>query len=1236
MWRALSRGCGYLLLTLLVSLALIQGALRWGLPRWVDSPQLKPWLTERLGLPLDYGQLHIDWAGWEPQLVVQQLTLAGQIRLQRLSLKLDLLGSLWHRQWRSHELLLSGLELRLQQTEQGWQLAGLTGSSPTRSFGELWQQLSQQQHIQIQQLRLSLHPQTGADWQLWAPDLRWEQQSEFKQLLGQATLVGPNSQTPLNLVVEQQAREPVRFYLTTDALPLARLNPYLQDVQLTGQAALRIWGRWPLQQSQPELDARLTLDQLSVQRPAQPELRLQRLQARLAWNPDWALPGQLLDIQTQDPQLDWPLLAARLGFRWQAGKLDWRLLADKVELERLAQWPVPDILPAAASGHLTSLDWQGDWSPTGPLHWQGSAGLERLELDWPGALRLSGLSGQLYGNQEQVQLDFAASPLKFDSHGLFRWPFEFDSARGGLSWQRQPDGWQLTSSQSLQLTRGEQELAADFRLERHLQQPLELSLLAGVTNADAQETPKYLPTRIMNPKLVQFLDQSIQAGRVTRAQVLLRGRLNAFPFRENQGTFLVEADLEQGRFQPPDWPVIDGIQARLRFTGDSMQIQSRQASSLGLKLKPAEVSIAQFHAHPAWLKVKGAADSDWAGGLNYLAASPLASLAERLKTLGLQGGSLSTQLDFELALDTSHQLKLQGRSQFKGLKLVSTEPAIELNQIRGQLRFSETQAEIPKLQAMLWGQPVTGSWQGSADQQQFNVETRLAVRHLSKLWPARLWEPVQGELPLSLTGSLDAQGQGKLKLDSSLQGLSLALPAPLAKTAPTATSFSLQTDLPNAQRIDIQYQRQLNLSIRRSGQTLTGLSLALNQPLPIAKPGLQIRAYLAELPLNVWRDWLLGWLGTEVSLKPTLPLTQLELATDRLLDDDLALTDASLTLLAPQADSSRFRLVSRELVGDIQMPAQKQGQWRFNLSRCYLDQQWQAPTQAFDPDAPELPLPADLDPRRIPAFWLQCQDFRWRRSALGKLEILAQPKPQGLRIERFKIDGPRLQADAQMDWAVPAMGQLSLISATLLSPDIGQLLTSFDIGSGIRRTPAKLVLDLNWRGGLHQLRLSRLNGQIALEFGEGQLEDVSDKGARLFSLLSLETLSRRLRLDFTDIFQKGFFFNSLKGDFRLKEGLAYTDNMVLDGLAARVEIRGKTDLRRRQVDQQLLVIPKPGSSLPLLAAWAINPMTGAAVFVLDRLFTPTLNLITAIQYRAVGPWDRIELQETNKQQQPLD
>ena len=81
--------------------------------------------------------------------------------------------------------------------------------------------------------------------------------------------------------------------------------------------------------------------------------------------------------------------------------------------------------------------------------------------------------------------------------------------------------------------------------------------------------------------------------------------------------------------------------------------------------------------------------------------------------------------------------------------------------------------------------------------------------------------------------------------------------------------------------------------------------------------------------------------------------------------------------------------------------------------------------------------------------------------------------------------------------------------------------------------------NVSWQGGPHDFDLSNLNGKYEAKLDDGYLAEVSDK-ARIFSVLSLESLVRKLTLDFRDIFSDGMFYSDIKGDYIIEQGVLTT------------------------------------------------------------------------------------------------
>jgi uncharacterized protein YhdP len=132
--------------------------------------------------------------------------------------------------------------------------------------------------------------------------------------------------------------------------------------------------------------------------------------------------------------------------------------------------------------------------------------------------------------------------------------------------------------------------------------------------------------------------------------------------------------------------------------------------------------------------------------------------------------------------------------------------------------------------------------------------------------------------------------------------------------------------------------------------------------------------------------------------------------------------------------------------------------------------------------------------------------------------------------------------------------------------------------------------------------------------------------------MSMTTLRRRLALDFSDLTDKGLAFDSVRGDFTLRSGDAYTSNLLLRGPAAEIGVVGRTGLDSKDYDQTAVVTGNLGQSLPVAGALAGGPVVGAALLVFSQIFKQPLKGVARGYYRITGSWENptVERVEANQ------
>ena len=262
------------------------------------------------------------------------------------------------------------------------------------------------------------------------------------------------------------------------------------------------------------------------------------------------------------------------------------------------------------------------------------------------------------------------------------------------------------------------------------------------------------------------------------------------------------------------------------------------------------------------------------------------------------------------------------------------------------------------------------------------------------------------------------------------------------------------------------------------------------------------------------------------------------------------------------------------------------------------------------------------DPTALPPLHFTVRDLRLGTLELGQAELVARPVAQGLQIERFSTRLAGLELLASGEWLRAGEGRSrSRFEVDFTARSLGEMLGAFGLAGMVEDGETRGRLDGSWPGSPGAFTLARFTGRLKAEVGEGQLLELEPGGGgRVLGLISLAEIPRRLTLDFSDFFEKGFGFNTISGEFVFADGHASTELLQINGPAAEIRISGSTDLRRQEYDQRIEVLPKAGGVLPAIGALAGGPVGAAVGAVAQAVLQKPLKQAARTVYRVTGPW----------------
>ncbi|HUH89165.1 MAG TPA: AsmA-like C-terminal region-containing protein, partial [Lysobacter sp.] len=274
----------------------------------------------------------------------------------------------------------------------------------------------------------------------------------------------------------------------------------------------------------------------------------------------------------------------------------------------------------------------------------------------------------------------------------------------------------------------------------------------------------------------------------------------------------------------------------------------------------------------------------------------------------------------------------------------------------------------------------------------------------------------------------------------------------------------------------------------------------------------------------------------------------------------------------------------------------------------------------------------EIDPARIPPLALDIDELRIAEASLGSARLRTRATATGMDVEQFHAQLPGQSIDASGSWSGRGVAAHTRVDARLESEDFGRLLSGFGYAGRLDGGDGEMALEAGWQGGPMQFGLTSLSGSLRMQVHDGRLLEIEPGAGRVLGLLSVAELPRRLTLDFRDFFSKGFAFNQAGGDIRFADGVASSENLRIDGPAARINIRGAANLREETFNQTIEVLPKAGNLLTVAGALAGGPVGAAIGAAANAVLQKPLGQIGAKTYRVTGPWSEPKVEVISREQ----
>jgi uncharacterized protein (TIGR02099 family) len=1255
---------------LLVLFAVVLSALRLFLPYAQNyRTNLQSYLNETYHGNIIIGNLSTGWQKLGPTLVAKNVSLVNSelvnIFIEQIDFSIDFWGSIQARQLITSDFTLSGAKLYVDQASLVSDTNLGDNAIILRRLGDLF--LKQVSRFSLRDSQFILHGAGRKQHTVVIDELAWLNESERHRATGEIIFDGISSNNvKLKLDINGSAFEQLsgQVYLSANNLDI---TPWLSQIL-------------PVKSS----DNRTSINAQSWLTVEQGKAK--RLQVALGENQiNWRLQGKNHQLKLATGQLlfelndnfqDFQVFSSPLSIslddsRWQPVTVQasqqaqhrqfYASYADLASLTKLLPFFVDD---KAQLAQLAQMAVQGQLADIylhlAPEQMKLSAQLSDLNTRYsdniPG---IEHVSGHFLLAGEQAQFMLHAEDGQLDFGPLFNAPIGYQRIAAIVNGQFSSSAWQITTD-DLQLNSTELKVTGQLRVAQQTQQPITMALVAQVQDADVSIAHHYYPQQLMGDNLVNYLNTSLQAGQITSANLLFNGALTDFPFTEQTGIFTVDAELIDAKFQfDTEWPAINGLNANLNFTNNSMLITATAGELSGLAVDNVTATIDDL-AGQSILEISAELKAAMPEHVTQLMLeSPLRDSVGATLTKVVIAQPIDGSFALSLPLDEPEQALAKGYVDFNNNRAHLLAPDMQFTNVNGRLRFANEQISTEQL-SVHW-QDLPLALTATTEQKAKHFQTDIAIdanwqdAQYHAFIPKPLLAYIHGALAwhgdLALFIPTDGAFSYQLTVTSELLETELNLPAPYGKKAEQRTKLLAKVNGQQQQStIDATYGEQLKFFgvLAHAQPHFNRAHLLLGeQQMLLPMQGFHISADLAQAKVSDWQPLITDIISSVQQLPATANVSLLDTP------EHIKGVVANVDLFGQQLHDVSFTVREQQPWWLLQLNAKElRSQLTFypDITSQGIDVKADfihlpAPTTvaeisatsalvAAPTDSPESPATVRIDNqalfREMPPLRVHCGSCQYGALNLGELNFeLTRPDAQHIALPRLTAKRGKTTITADGVWQANEQGSSTQFKGNLKTKDVEHEIEQLGFASVVKESGATIDFALNWQDGPFDLALAKLNGDIVAQLSDGYLAEVSDKGARLFSVLSLQSLVRKLRLDFRDIFSDGMFYSQITGDFHLKDGVLYTDNTKMKGAAGDLAIKGNTQLSNGVLDYRMSYKPNLTSSLPVLAWIAtLNPVSMIAGFALDEVLTS--KVVSEFNFELTGDVNEPILKEVNR------
>lgn len=1220
-------------------------------------PQIEQNLEQIIGYPITLNGIDGRLEGVDPTVSVSGFQLKTQdqtaIKIDELRVRFDTIKSLLSLSPQFTYIRFIRPSVSLQERAGQWQLSGATATRSMKNdvgMERVLDYLSAQENFSVLEASIAIDSDQFGERSVRIPHIYLFKKAFESLLSADLYLDGAVSPLTLNARIDKTRgllgdyRVKASMQAPSMTLPLNSILPD-NDFSLSSvQFGSDIW-----------LDLRVGKElEVQTQNTA---LTLvfddgQRFQLRSAMKLTYSQKHPALRLEMDSLRIEdtdgviYP--ATELSFDWSSLTGRSNLAFSRLDLalsHQIAAYFIPEETVAAKI--LAGLDPIGTakngmvrlWKEDEKVSFQFLSNLQAASVSaYNGIPQVSDINAILSLSGDGGYVDFRGqgSQLYFDT--VYDDAWGTDAVSGFVGWQKQQDAF-VVSGRDLMVQRKGADMRGGFRLEVRDTEPDWIALDLHGNGLSVDDRLTYIPPKALSTDLMTWIENAFQGeGQISSADVMVHGELSGGGQPHVRVKMAVsDTDVMFDK----NWPIATDVQGTFAYDAEGVTVAVSSGYLLTLPVKNLALTVPIVEGEAPWLNLSGTVDENVNLVLTTLRKTPLAELVlQPFESWYVGGKALG---DFEIAIPFSEQeeakvsLNLSFQDNALSIKDIQLEGYVQSGAFHYDTELGVTDSvfdvqALGGVSQLVLSSAITpsgdlavlGDLAGTVDIKKVALWNNLPDVGVKKILG-------QAHYTGRLAINESQEGQIDLDIDSVLVGVSADLPEPVGKTAEEETPLRVKVMLhENDIVIDADYAAMSKARILlqdgafAGGELILGGadSMALRPSIP---KGLVVTGSFQRFYVEEWQSAFVdlsdsnesvGNLSATEIKTPSFDLPEW-LSQANVIIDEVVVNDyntwhnfkvdysrAENGMLRVSSDEMNVAVTKRNDVPDVH--------FGFLSWNTEPDE-----TSVQEDTANNAPISV----QQIPNMTLLVDQLYLNQSPYGDWQMTIRREGDVLKVEPIGSKLKTGQFKGGLIWQDKGADSKVELTINANGADLAELTGKFSKDAFVSSKKYNIDVGLNWKGHPFHFDRESVSGGIDFSADNGNFVKVDELPAFLKALgiFNMGALSRRLTLDFSDVYQPGLTYDSFKGTLSLNDGILKTVSPItIISPSAELVVSGEANIVNETLNEKLTATFPISGTLPLAGLLWGTPQLAGILFITDKLIGDQLSKVTSVQYKVEG------------------